>query len=184
MYVVVFNLLCWSYGLVVMCGSMKDMRLRSLLVNPGTVGIAAGLPLFILSIRLPPMLGTPVKMLADVNTPMAMVVIGWYLAQADFRAVLRSGGAYLAAVLRLLAIPGTVLCGMWALGRMTPGLDRTMMVAIVASSSAPAAALTTMLAARYGRDVPMSVGVVAGTTFLSALTMPVLVGLAMWLFGG
>ena len=48
-YVVVFNLLCWSYGLVVMCGSMKDMRLRSLLVNPGTVGIAAGLPLFILS---------------------------------------------------------------------------------------------------------------------------------------
>ena len=81
----------------------------------------------------------------------------WYLAQADFRAVLRSGGAYLAAVLRLLAIPGTVLCGMWALGRMTPGLDRTMMVAIVASSSAPAAALTTMLAARYGRDVPMSV---------------------------
>ena len=57
-----------------------------------------------------------------------------------------------------------------------------MLVVIVASSSAPAAALTTMLAARYSRDVPMSVGIVTGTTFLSALTMPIVVGLALWLF--
>ena len=182
-YVVMFNLICWSYGLVVMCGSMKDVRVRSLFVNPGTVGIALGLPLFLWSIKLPPILGTPVKMLADVNTPLAMLVIGWYLAQADFKAVIRSGEAYFTTFLRLVAIPAAVLAGMYAASRIVPDFDRTMAATIVASASAPSAALTTMFAARYNRDVPMSVGIVAGTTFLSVLTMPVLVGLAVWLLG-
>ena len=182
-YVVVFNLLCWSYGLVVMCGSLRDVRLRSLFVNPGTVGIACGLPLFLLSVRLPPMVGLPVKMLADVNTPLAMIVIGWYLAAADFRPLLRTGAAYLAVVLRLGAIPLAVLGGLYGVSRFAAGLDRTMLLAIVASASAPSAALTTMLATRYGRDIPVSVGVVAGTTLLSAATMPAVVGLAMWLLG-
>jgi predicted permease len=182
-YVVMFNLVSWSYGLVVMCGSMKDVRMRSLFINPGTVGIALGLPLFLLSIKLPTILGTPVKMLADINTPLAMLVIGWYLAQADFGAVARAGEAYFTAFLRLVAIPAAVIAGMYAASRIVPGFDRTMAVAIAASSSAPVAALTTMFAARYGRDVPMSVGIVAGTTILSVLTMPVLVGLAIWLLG-
>ena len=182
-YVVMFNLICWSYGLVVMCGSMKDVRMRSLFVNPGTVGIALGLPLFLLSVKLPPILGTPVKMLADINTPLAMLVIGWSLAQADFGAVIRAGEAYFTTFLRLVAIPAVVLAGMYAASRIVPDFDRTMAATIVASASAPAAALTTMFAARYGRDVPMSVGIVAGTTFLSVLTMPVLVGLAVWLLG-
>ena len=181
-YVAVFNLLCWSYGLVVMCGSMKDVRIRLLLINPGTVGIALGLPLFLLSVKLPPMLGMPVKMMSDINTPLAMIVIGWYLAQADFGAVARSAAAYFAVFLRLIAIPSVVLAGMYAASHLSPMLDGTMAVAIVASSAAPSAALTTILAARYERDVPMSVGIVAGSTFLSVLTMPVVVGLAVWLF--
>ena len=181
-YVVMFNLLCWSYGLVVMCGSMKDVRMRSLFINPGTVGIALGLPLFLLSVKLPPVVGMPIKMMADVNTPLAMIVIGWYLAQADFGSVAGCAVAYFASFLRLVAIPSVVLAGMYAASRLFPGVDGTMAVAIVASSAAPSAALTTMLASRYGRDVPMSVGIVAGSTFLSVLTMPVVVGLAVWLF--
>ena len=58
-----------------------------------------------------------------------------------------------------------------------------MAVAIVTAASAPVAALTSMFAVRYGRDVALSVGLVSSTTLLSILTMPPLVGLAMWLFG-
>ena len=45
------------------------------------------------------------------------------------------------------------------------------------------AALTSMFAVRYARDVSLSVGLVSGTTLLSILTMPPVVGCAMWLFG-
>ncbi len=179
-YVAVFNLLCWSYGLVVMCGSLKDVRIRSLIINPGTVGIAFGLPLFLFSCRLPDVVDTPVKMLADLNTPLAMIVIGYYLSKASFVSVLKCVPAYVAAVLRLIAVPSCLL-GVLVLCRQF--LNGTMAVAIVTAASAPVAALTTMLAARYEKDVPISVGLVAGTTLLSILTMPPIVGLAMWVFG-
>lgn len=177
-YVALFNFLCWSYGLIVMCGSLKDLKIHSLLINPGTVGIALGLPFFLFSWSLPSVLDMPMKMIADLNTPLAMIVVGYYLAQANFKAVLTSVHAYFAAFLRLIAIPLLVLLA-FILFKPSNG---TMVVAIVIASSAPVAALTSMLATRYERDISLSVGLVAGTTLLSILTMPPIVGLAMSIF--
>jgi len=179
-YVVVFNLLCWTYGLKIMCGHLKDMNRRILFVNPGTVGIAFGLPLFLTSTTLPPLLHDPIKYISDLNTPLAMIVIGFYLADAKFAAYFRCVPALFASALRLLFIPALVLAGLVALRGMR--LDPTMAIALTASASAPVAAMDTMFAAKYGRDVDVSVGLVAVTTILSIVTMPVLVGVSMWLF--
>jgi len=178
-YVAMFNIVCWSWGLVTMCGSLREVRTRTLFVNPGTVGVACGLPFFLFSLRLPEVLDEPVRMLADLNTPLAMIVIGYYLAEARFGAVLRCGAAYVSGLLRLVVLPGIVLAAVW----LCRPADPVMAVALVTAASAPVAALTTVFAARYDRDVSLSVGLVAGTTLLSILTMPPIVGLAMWLFG-
>ena len=179
-YVVVFNLLCWTYGLKAMCGHLKDMNRRILFINPGTIGIAVGLPLFLTSTTLPAILHDPVKYISDLNTPLAMIVIGFYLADARFAAYFRCIPALIASALRLLAIPAIVLAGLVMM--KGANIDPTMAVALTASTSAPVAAMDTMFAAKYGRDVDVSVGLVAVTTILSILTMPVLVGIAMWIF--
>ena len=179
-YVVVFNLLCWTYGLKVMCGHLKDMNHRILFVNPGPVGLAVGLPLFLTSTTLPPFLHDPIKYISDLNTPLAMIVIGFYLADAKFAAYFRCVPALVASALRLLLIPSLVLAALVALRGMK--LDPTMAIALTASASAPVAAMDTMFAAKYGRDVDVSVGLVAVTTILSIVTMPLLVGISMWLF--
>ena len=57
-------------------------------------------------------------------------------------------------------------------------LDKTMMIAFVIACSAPTAASTTMFAAKFNRDVELSVGVVAASTILSIITMPLIVSLA------
>ena len=179
-YVVVFNLLCWTYGLKTMSGHLKDMNRRVLFVNPGTIGIAAGLPLFLTSTTLPVMIHDPIMHIAGLNTPLAMIVIGFYLADARFAAYFRCIPALVASGLRLLVIPAFVV-GALAASRGF-NLDPTMAIALTASASAPVAAMNTMFAAKYGRDVDVSVGLVAMTTLLSIFTMPVLVGLAMWIF--
>ena len=178
-YVAVFNLLCWTYGLKAMCGHLKDMDRRIRFVNPGTVGIAVGLPLFLTS-TLPAIVHDPVKYIADLNTPLAMIVIGFYLADARFAAYFRCAPALLASALRLVAIPAVVLAGLVAARGFN--LDSTMAIALTASASAPVAAMDTMFASKYGRDVDVSVGLVAVTTILAIVTMPLLVGLAMWIF--
>ena len=183
MYVVVFNLVCWTWGVAVMCRGAKATNLRSILVNPGTVGVALGLPFFLFSVTPPEVVGRPIQMLADLNTPLAMIMVGWYLAEADLRPVLCRGAVYGVAALRLLVVPLAVIGALVGLRACVPTLNPVMAVAIVTAASAPVAALTTVIAARFDRDVTTATGLVSGTTLLSILTMPPIVGFALWLFG-
>ena len=182
-YVVVFNLVCWTWGVAVMCRGAKATNLRSILVNPGTVGVALGLPFFLFSVNPPEVVGRPIQMLADLNTPLAMIMVGWYLAEADLRPVLCRGAVYGVAALRLLVVPLAVIGALVGLRACVPTLNPVMAVAIATAASAPVAALTTVIAARFDRDVTTATGLVSGTTLLSILTMPPIVGFALWLFG-
>jgi hypothetical protein len=183
-YIVMFNIFIWSWGLCEMrrnndCGSshgLKWKELRPMIVNPGTIGIAAGLPLFLLSTTLPSIVRTPVSLMAALNTPLAMIVIGFYLAGADFRRVVRTPCAYVAAAIRLIAFPLAMIALLFPFRSHFP---REMMLAIVIAASAPVAAMVSMFAAKFGRDVDLSVGLVSGTTLLSILTMPPVIVLAM-----
>ena len=150
--------------------------LRPMIVNPGTVGIAIGLPLFFASISLPAILKTPVHLLAELNTPLAMLVIGFYLAGADFRRVIRMPSAYFAAVVRLIVYPLAMVALLFPLRAHFP---REMMLALVTAASAPVAAMVSMFASKFERDVDLSVGLVSGTTLLSIITMPSVIAFAM-----
>ena len=180
-YVAVFNLFMWSWGLKTMLGSSSGREgrqavIRTMIVNPGTVGLATGLTLFLFSIRLPEVVATPVSMMASMNTPLAMLVIGYYLAGAKLGPIAQSPEAYLVAFVRLVAYPLALIACLIPFRGI---FERDMMLALVTAASAPVAAMVAMFAAKYGRDVDLSVGLVSGTTLLSMLTMPVIIALAM-----
>ena len=145
-------------------------------LNPGTVGIAFGLPLFFLSAKLPAFVGTPVHLLAGLNTPLAMIVIGYGLAGAKLGRAARTPVLHVAAFIRLVAYPLLVVAAMYPFRQQ---LDRNMMLAITIAASAPVAAMVSMFATLFKRDVDTSVAVVSGTTLLSILTMPPVIALAM-----
>ena len=145
-------------------------------VNPGTVGLALGAPFFFLSVKLPAVIGVPVHHMANLNTPLAMIVIGYGLMGARFGKVVRMGALYGAMAVRLLVCP---LLAIAALYPFRQALDRNMMLATVIAASAPVAAMVAMFAAKYNRDMDVSVAVVSGTTLLSILTMPVVIAFAM-----
>jgi len=186
MYVVMFNITCWTWGVAVMCRGAKVTNLRSILVNPGTVGVALGMPFFLFSLKLPEVVGRPVEMLADLNTPLAMIMVGWYLAESGkerpFYTLHVTLSTFTVAALRLVAVPLAVIGAFVVLRACVPALNPVMAVAIVTAASAPVAALTTVIAARFNRDVATATGLVSGTTLLSILTMPPIVGFALWLF--
>ncbi|MBO7721109.1 MAG: AEC family transporter [Kiritimatiellae bacterium] len=175
-YVAVFNLFMWSWGVWVMRGGDSPFFSVKMLVNPGTVGIAAGLPLFFFSLELPAVAGGPVHHLANLNTPMAMIVIGYYLAGARLGRVAGAGGVYVASFIRLLAYPLAMIAAMYPFRAM---LDRNMTLAIVTASAAPAGAMIAMFAAKFKRDIDVSVAAVSGTTVLSMFTMPAVIAVAM-----
>ena len=172
-FVAVFNVFCWTYGLLDMSGDKKQLSAKKLALNPGIIGVVVGTILFVCSLRLPVVLAEPVKHLANLNTPLPMLIIGFYLSNAKLKKAFTDGGAYLAMALRLAVIPVAVLFAMAPFG-----LNRNMVIAFVIACSAPTAATTTMFAAKFSRDVELSVSVVAASTLLSIVTMPLAVSLA------
>lgn len=182
-YVVVFNLFMWSWGLCVMKGApAKTLGAKGLLplfLNPGTIGMLVALPLFFFSIRLPTVPAECVRLMSSLNTPLALLAVGYYLAGAAPRKILRSPSAYLVFFVRLVACPVALIA---VLAPFRGTLDRVMVLSLVTAASAPVAAMVSMFASKYGRDVDMSVGLVSGTTLLSMLTMPVTISFAMTIF--
>ena len=177
-FVAVFNIFVWSYGLADMSGSLRSFSPKKLLLNPGILGVAAAILLFVCRVRLPEIISQPIGHLANLNTPLPMLIIGFYLSQAKLKRAFTDAGAYLAMALRLAVIPVAAIFAMAALR-----LDRTMTIAFVIACSAPTAATTTMFASKFDRDVELSVSTVASSTLVSVVTMPLVVSLAYLVCG-
>ena len=163
---VIFMLFSWTHGVVIM-GGRKQFSLKTALVNPGVLGSAAGLALFLAGIRLPGLVGNAIGFLADVNTPLAMVVIGAQMAWADLPATFHSPVLYQGAAVKLVLLPLITALALLPL-RLSPLLYCT----IVILSAAPTAGVTSMFAVRFGQDEECAAQLVTLTTLLSIVTLP------------
>ena len=172
-FVAVFNIFVWTYGLLDMSGDKKQLSIKKLVFNPGIMGAIVAIILFVCRIKLPEIVIQPVTHLANLNTPVPMLIIGFYLSRAKLKDAFSDVGTYIAMSLRLVIIP-VIVTFIMALLR----LEKTMMIAFAIACSAPTAASTTMFAAKFNRDVELSVSVVAASTILSIITMPLIVSLA------
>ena len=56
---------------------------RTLLMNPGVIGVVIAMVLYLLQITLPEIILSPITYLSDMNTPLPMVDIGYQLSQSE-----------------------------------------------------------------------------------------------------
>lgn len=170
-YVVVHNVVIWTVGVALFPGGR--MSVRKAVLNPGTIGVAVGLPLFLLGIPIPEVIARSVGYLADLNTPIAMLVIGYFMAGTVLRLQKGDGQVLLASLLRLLVVP---LLALFLL-RLLP-VPGTVFLACMLPACAPTAANATMFAEKFGGDTDCGARIISVSTLLSALTMPLLLSAA------
>ena len=177
-FVAVFNIFVWTHGLVSMSGDKKQLSFKKLVLNPGLIGVLLAIILFITGFKLPYIISQPVEYLAVLNTPLPMLIIGFYLSQADFKKAFTDKGVYFSSAVRLIALP-MITAVVMSLCRVTPIIT----MACVIATSAPTAATTTMFATKFNKDVELSVSIVAATTVFSLATMPLVVMLTGMMSG-
>lgn len=173
-YVGVFNAFAFTYGIYEISGHKAKIGMRKVILNPGMISLLIGVPLFLIQPRLPELVMRPIEMVASINSPLAMIVFGTFLAHADFKRIFTNKRVYLVSFLGLLVIP-FVMLGIYKLC----GVSGNMRIALVISASAPVATNTAMYAAKYDGDTAVASEVVAGSSVLSIITMPVVVAAAM-----
>ncbi len=174
-FIALFNIFLWTQGVSAIRGHregpVKPKELaKQLLLNPGVIGILIGFLIFFTPLSLPDALGQAVGHIANLNTPLAMIIIGTYIARANILRALKEWRIYYTSFIRLIAFP-LLMIPMYLL---IPS-DSLVYLANFIAMACPAAAATSMLAAKYGGDALYASKIIAISTVLSVLTIPLMV---------
>ena len=173
-YVIMFNLVVWSYGVYLISGDKRYIQPKKLFVNPGIAGLLIGLIIFVFSVPVPQVLSSTVNYLAAIYTPLPMLIIGYHLSKTNVLKAFKDFQCIIAVLLRLIVYPLVSLGGLYLLG-----VRGTLLVSVIISLSAPVAAVTTMFSSKFGGgDTALSVDMVSLSTVLSIITMPAVITLA------
>ncbi|MBR2044054.1 MAG: AEC family transporter [Clostridia bacterium] len=179
-YVVIFNIALWTYGLVLMGGKETKITASKLIFNPGVIAITVGLILFLCGIgeALPSPIKSAVGHVSNLNTPVPMIIIGYYLSKAKIITAITDKRIWLPIMSRLVISPAICLALLFLLQQTPFAVENTIAVSCIVAASAPCAAVTTVFSAKWNRDTALSVKLVSVSTLLSILTMPLYVALA------
>ncbi len=176
-FVAVFNLFAWTYGIRLMNGESGASKWKTFL-NPGIISLLIALALVLFNIRLPDIVQTTLRYITGLHTPLAMIIIGcqFYLMWRNFN--LRDLALWKTVLARNILVPLIMLALIFYLAQ-----DKTLFFASVITASAPTATNTILFATKYRQDVNTAVQTVILTTLLTIISIPLIMALAMLLKG-
>lgn len=168
--VMAFNVVSFTHGTFMMDSKAKKFEAKMLILNPGVISVLIGLPFFLLNAQLPELITKPVNYIASTQTPVAMLVFGTFLANTKLKDIFRHKKIFLVAFSKLIVLPA-IMFGVYRLF----GLTGNLLIAMTISSCAPSANNTVMFSAKYDKDVGLAAQVVATCSFISILTIPLII---------
>ena len=174
------NLLQWHWGEKVIGGQEAKLSLKMIKTNPFILATLIGLLLFVtgLGTKLPGVIAGALKGIADLNGPLAMIILGVYLAQTKITTLITTPKLYLISVVRLWLMPLiTVL-----VFSLFP-IDNTIRMAVLISSSTAVGANVAVYAQMHGGDYPYACKIVALCTSISIIMMPLFIVVATAVLG-
>lgn len=166
-YVALANFLLWSHGVIVMSGKTDRDSLKKVMTSPTILAILIGIICFFAQIRVPQIIEEPMEMIASMNTPMAMMVAGINIAQADLKKIFTKSRLYFLSIVKLLIMPFALVVILHFIP--VEGIIKTV---IVLATACPAGVTGSLLALRYGKDAIYASEIFAMTTIISIITVP------------
>lgn len=174
MFITVFNVLVWTYGLMLMKKEKPTFKNTvKKLCTPMLFAVLLGLVSFFLRFKVPGIIGDPLNIIGNMNTPLAMIVAGATLSCADFRDLIRRPVILFVTFLRLVAAPAIAV--LVAIPFIKLGFSTAALETVVIAASCPSAVITTSFAHKFGNNSIYASETFALTSILSLLTIPFVV---------
>lgn len=177
-FVALLNILQWTYGVFIITGDKSQVSLKKITTNPIVISFIAGLLLFFLPIEIPEMVTNVIGTLAAMNAPLAMIILGAYLAQVRLRELFTDRLTYLCTAVRLIVIPVLTI----ALFLVVPDKYGTVRLAVMLAAAAPVGSNVAIFAQLFHKEYTDAVKDVCLSTLFSILTMPLIIGLADYIW--
>ena len=174
----------WTYGVMrITSKSIKEVfSPLKLITSPFILATGVGLILFFsgLGVEMANIEITKklvfgiIDGLSVVNTPLAMIVLGVYLAQTDVKRLFTSWSVYMVSIVRLIVIPTVLLFVFWII----PKELYSIKMAVFISAICPVGSNVAVYAQLHGKDYSHAVKTVTASTLFAIATMPLFIMLA------
>ena len=172
-YVAVFNLFTWTYGVSIMKGKMSLNDIIKVLTSAPIISIVVGIFVFLFSIKIPTIIGKPIEFISNLNTPLAMIVTGLYLARTNIKIALKNVRIFIVSFLRLIVVPAVMLVVFIFIGAENE-IFTSLLVANMIATACPTASSTLMMSRMFERNAEYASMIITVSTLFSILTIPVI----------
>lgn len=173
-YLVCFGILSYTYGIYMVSGNKKLITVRSLVLNPGIIAVVFGLLIFISPIKLPTIIYSAFNLVGGTNTPIAMILLGTYIAKSKFIRLFSDRHAYFVCFVKLIIIPIVII----VLFKFLPAELVEIKTVVLIAMSTPVGLTVPMFSQMYGGDYEYGAKLVGLSTLLSLATIPMILYLA------
>ncbi len=175
--IVMIGLLQYTVGLFMITGDRGKMKAGAVLKNPVVLSVALGVLLYAANIPKPALAASLFSTVGSINTPLAMLLLGAYLAKTDLKKVFAIASNYGVSFVRLLLIPAVSVL----LLRLLPFGSEQMKLALFITCACPAGSLGAIFSLKYGGDYEKATGQVCISTVLCLASIPLMAAMCMGL---
>ena len=168
--IAILNALQWTYGQMILSGDRKAVSFKEISRSPVVIALVIGLCIFLLRIPVPSIIFSSMGTIAQLNAPIAMIILGIYLGRVELMEILRDRSAWWCSLVRLVVIP---VITVFILKTMFGG-NLEVGQALLISAIAPVGSNVAVYAQKLNQDYGYAVKIVCLSTLLSILTIPVI----------
>lgn len=166
--IMISNVIIRAYGDVIIGEKGKKHSLWDLFKNPATLGFFFGLFFYLLPIPIPSVLKKSVQSIVSFNSPLAMILLGTFVADAPLQNLFTDSMAWAASAIRLLLLPMIVIGAL----KLFPFGPRIFQLSMVIAWGCPAAVNTMLQASISDKNPYHASQVVVSSTLASVFTLP------------
>ena len=175
-FVTVFNLFVWTHGVFLMEEKLNKKMIIQAVKTPAVIATFLGFALFMLKISLPDILLKTLTYLENLNTPLAMMVAGFSVANSDIKKICTNVQIYRIALTKLIIVPLVVLLFLW----IAP-FNADIAYPTLIASACPTGTTITMMSIRFDKNAAYASEIFSFTTVLSIITIPLIIFIAGFL---
>lgn len=174
-FIALHNNLQFIYGMSILSGEKMKFKPEELIKNPILIATIAGLVIFFfnLSPSLHPIVTGAIRGVASINSPLAMMVLGVYLAQTNLSELFTNPQLYQLSAVRLLLIPALTFLFLWPMP-----VESVMKYAVLIVASAPIGVNVAAYSDIVGGDYGYGCQMVTLCTILSIVVLPDIIALS------
>ena len=174
---VMYSLLFYTHGIIVMSNGKEKLSLKKIL-SPGTIMAVVSLVIFWFNIYLPPIIANSISYLGNATVFLSMTLLGVGIARSNITSGIKNPRIWIYIIVRMLAVPVALFFAL-----KMAGFSSITIMGLCLMAAMPIGNLPLIQCEKMGEDTELLSGAIAISTLSSIATITVLMTVFTSLLG-